>query len=153
MSARKQAPTHGDPIAPLLRALRSRAVTGLVRTWQGWLILAVVASQLLLPLHDSTARRDRHDERFAWRMFSPMRMTDCAVRATLDGAPVALEREFHEAWLALARRGRFAVVEEMGARLCAKHGRKPVVFHLDCKYVGRPPESHGGFDLCNVPLI
>src|SRR5512132_2793013 len=98
----------------LLRIARSRAVTGMIRTWQGWLIMIVVGSQLLLPLHYYVARRDPHDERFAWRMFSPMRMADCAVRATLDGATLPLEREFHEAWLALARRGRFAVVEEMG---------------------------------------
>jgi hypothetical protein len=142
-----------DLIQQLLRVARSRPVTGLIRTWQGWLILIVVGSQLLLPLHYYVARRDPHDERFAWRMFSPMRMADCAVRATLDGAPLPLEREFHEAWLALARRGRFAVVEEMGARLCEKHAQKPVVFYLDCKYVGQPPESYGGFNICDVPLI
>ncbi len=145
--------THNDPIEWLLRLARSRAVAGVIRSWQGWLILAVIASQLLIPLHYYTVRRDRHDERFAWRMFSPMRMTDCAVRATLDGAPVALEREFHEAWLALARRGRFVVVEEMGARLCEKHAGKRVELHLDCKYVGEPAESYGGYDMCNVPLI
>ena len=142
-----------DPIAWLRRAARSRAVAGLVTTWQGWLILVVVASQLLLPLHYYTARRDLHDERFAWRMFSPMRMTECSVRATLDGAPLRLEREFHEAWIELARRGRFVVVEEMGARLCEKHPGKPVVFDLDCKYVDQPSRSFGGFNLCNVPLL
>ncbi len=122
-------------------------------TWPGRLILVVVVSQLLIPLHYYTVRRDEHDERFAWRMFSPIRMTECAVRATLDGAPLALEREFHEAWLAIARRGRFVVVEEMGARLCEKYQRKPVVFSLDCKYVGQPARSFGGFDMCNVPLL
>jgi len=145
--------SYSDPIEWLARTARSGPVAGMIRSWQGWLIMAVVVSQLLLPLHYYTARRDPHDERFAWRMFSPMRMTDCAVRATLDGAPLPLDREFHEAWLAIARRGRFAVVEEMGARLCAKHGGKPVVFHLDCKYVGLPPETYGGFNMCNVPLI
>jgi hypothetical protein len=147
------APQHNDPIEWVFRAAKSRAVTGMIRSWQGWLIMAVIISQLLLPLHYYTVRRDPHDERFAWRMFSPMRMADCAVRATLDGAPLPLEREFHEAWLGLARRGRFAVVEEMGARLCQKHNRKPVVFYLDCKYVGQPAESYGGFNICNVPLI
>jgi hypothetical protein len=137
----------------LVRIARSRAVSGMVRSWQGWLILIVVGSQLLLPLHYYTVRRDPHDERFAWRMFSPMRMAACSVRATLDGAPLALEREFHEAWLAIARRGRFAVVEEMGARLCEKHRDKRVVFYLDCKYVGRPPETYGGYNICTVPRI
>ena len=154
MTARRHtASRNNNPLEWLLRLGRSRPVAGLIRGWQGWIILAVVTSQLLIPLHYYTTRRDPHDERFAWRMFSPMRMTDCAVRATVDGAPVALEREHHEAWLAIARRGRFAVVEAMGARLCEKHPGKPVVFHLDCKYVGRPAESYGGFDMCNVPLI
>ena len=142
-----------DLIQQLLRIARSRPVTGMLRTWQGWLIMAVVVSQLLLPLHYYTARRDPHDERFAWRMFSPMRMADCAVRATLDGAPLPLEREFHEAWLSLARRGRFAVVEEMAVKLCEKNPGKAVVFTLDCKYIGQPAETYGGYNMCNVPLI
>jgi hypothetical protein len=150
MPARRK---QNDLIAGLRRIARSRSVTGLVRTWQGWVILLVVGSQLVLPLHYYVARRDPHDERFAWRMFSPMRMTDCTVRATLDGAPLPLEREFHEAWIAIARRGRFSVVEEMGARLCRKYDGKAIVFQLDCKYVGRPAESFGGFNICNVPLI
>ena len=147
-------PKHNDPIQWLFRAVRSRAVAGMLGTWQGWLILVVVVSQLLIPLHYYTARRDRHDERFAWRMFSPIRMTSCSIRATLDGAPLVLEREFHEAWLALARRGRAVVIEEMGARLCAKYPQKPVVFRIDCQYVGQPSEGLGGaFDICKVPLL
>jgi hypothetical protein len=149
----KSRPQHDDPIERVFRAIRSPSVTGLLKTWQGWLILAVVISQLLLPLHYYTTRRDLHDERFAWRMFSPVRMTECSVRATLDSAPLPLEREFHEAWLAIARRGRFVVVEEMGARLCKKYEGKAVIFTLDCKYVGEPPQSYGGYNICNVPLI
>jgi hypothetical protein len=141
------------PIERLLRAAPLRALAALLRTWQGWLILIVVVSGLLIPLHYYTVRRDVHDERFAWRMFSPTRMTECSVRATLGGAPLALEREFHEAWLAIARRGRFVVVEEMGARLCEKYERKPVVFSLDCTYIGQPSRSFGGFDMCNVPFL
>jgi hypothetical protein len=154
MSARRNtASRNTSSLEWLFRLARSRPVSGLIRSWQGWVILAVVGSQLLIPLHYYTVRRDPHDERFAWRMFSPMRMAECAVRATVDDAPLPLDREFHEAWLAIARRGRFAVVEQMGARLCEKHGGKPVVFYLDCKYVGRPAESYGGFNMCNVPLI
>jgi hypothetical protein len=148
-----KAKAHNDPIEWLLRAARSRAVAGLIGTWQGWLIMAVVVGQLLIPIHYYAARRDPHDERFAWRMFSPMRMTSCSVRATLDGAPLPLEREFHSAWLELARRGRAAVIEAMGARLCEQHGGKPVVFHLECRYVGKPSEQFGSFDMCNVPLL
>lgn len=153
MSARRHTASQNNPLEWLLRLARSRPVSGLVRRWQGWVILVVVGSQLLIPIHYYTTRRDPHDERFAWRMFSPMRMASCAVRATIDGAPLPLEREFHEAWIAIARRGRFAVVEAMGAQLCEEHQGKPVVFHLDCKYVGEPSETYGGFNMCNVPLI
>lgn len=131
----------------------AQRVRGFFRTWQGWVIAVIAVGQLLLPLHYYTARRDPHDERFAWRMFSPMRMTQCSVRATVDGAPIALEREFHDAWLELARRGRFVVVEAMGARLCEKHAGKPVKFQLECKYIGQPSQSYGGFNLCDIPLI
>jgi hypothetical protein len=52
----------------------------LARTGRGRFIIAFLAVQLLLPLHYYLVRHDPHDERFAWRMFSPMRMADCAVR-------------------------------------------------------------------------
>src|SRR5690606_8581286 len=57
-----EAPGPDRPAGWLARAVRSRAVAGMLGTWQGWLILAVIGSQLLLPLHYYTARRDRHDE-------------------------------------------------------------------------------------------
>ena len=149
------------PAATVSRAaaavLRAPAhVAALARSWQGWLILVVVASQLALPLHYYVARRDPHDERFAWRMFSPMRMARCVPTASLDGAPLRLDREFHEAWIELARRGRFEVIEAMGAHLCAKYTDKPVVMSLDCAYLGEPPGGetrYGGFDMCKVPLL
>ena len=50
-------------------------IKALAATWRGRFILVFVLSQLLLPLHYYVGRRDPHDERFAWRMFSPMRMT------------------------------------------------------------------------------
>ena len=45
----------------------------MLATWRGRLIVAVVLAQLLIPL-TYYSHRDPHDERFAWRMFSPMRM-------------------------------------------------------------------------------
>jgi len=146
-------PPHDATIERPLRAAPVRAIAALLGTWQGWLIIIVIAGQLLIPLHYYTVRRDAHDERFAWRMFSPIRQTECTIRATLDGAPLALKGEFHETWISIARRPRFVVVEALGARLCEKYGRKPVVFYLDCKYIGQPPRSFGGFDMCNVPLF
>jgi hypothetical protein len=130
-----------------------RPALALVRTWQGWLIIVVVLAQLLLPLHYYVARRDPHDERFAWRMFSPMRMAKCTPIVSLDDKPLALDAEFHEAWIELARRGRFIVIERMAERLCAKHPGKAVTFRIDCNYLGREEQTYGGFNMCNVPLL
>jgi hypothetical protein len=126
----------------------------LLRTWQGRVILVIALSQLLLPLHYYLANRDPHDERFAWRMFSPMRMTTCATELRVAERRVDLGTEFHEAWIELAQRGRFVVVEAMAARLCAKHPGQPVTLRMECRYLGRPePQTYGGFDLCQVPQI
>ena len=46
----------------------------LLATWRGRFIAVFIATQLVLPLRYYVLRDDEHDERFAWRMFSPMRM-------------------------------------------------------------------------------
>ena len=123
-------------------------------TWQGWFIAILVTSQLLLPLHYYTVNRDPHDERFAWRMFSPMRMTACQPTFKLDDKPILLAAEFHEAWIEIAKRGRFRVIEEMAAQLCAKHPGSAVTVTMSCNYLGgQQPVEYGGFDMCNVPQL
>jgi len=128
-------------------------IKALVATWRGRFILVFVVSQLLLPLHYYVGRRDPHDERFAWRMFSPMRMTKCQPTVTIDGTPLVLGSEFHEAWLELAGRGRFVVVEAMGAKLCREHPGADVEVSLDCAYLDRPAATFGGYDMCRVPRL
>lgn len=128
-------------------------VRALVRTWQGWVILALLVSQLLIPLHYYAGHRDPHDERFAWRMFSPMRMTKCVPRFTVDDKPVNLALEFHEAWIEMAKRGRFNVIEAMGAKLCEKHPASAVHGIVECHYIDRPDATWGGYDMCKVPLL
>jgi hypothetical protein len=128
-------------------------VRALLGTRSGRFIMAFVVVQLLVPLHYYVAGRDPHDERFAWRMFSPMRMAHCTPHVELDGKPFTLGSEFHEAWLELAQRGRFAVVEQMAARLCGEHPSSSVVMSIDCTYVDREPQRYGGFDMCRVPLL
>jgi hypothetical protein len=125
----------------------------LVATWRGRFILVFVVAQLLLPLQYYLTRRDPHDERFAWRMFSPMRMTRCTPKVTIDGKPLELAAEFHEAWIQLAGRGRFVVLEAMGERLCREHPRARVQLSLDCTYIDRDPITWGGYDMCQVPLL
>src|SRR6185295_11298841 len=128
----------------LIRHLRA-----LLATWRGRFILVFVISQSLLPLHYYLARRDPHDERFAWRMFSPMRMAQCSPKFTLDNKPLDLNNEFHEAWIEIARRGRFVVIEAMGRRLCEQHPGSSVTVSLDCSYVDGSSSSWGGYDMCH----
>lgn len=140
----------------VLRSLRDLALR---RGWRGWLILGFVTIQLLAPLHYYLARDDKHDERFAWRMFSPMRMMQCDAprgRAmfTVDGTPVSLGHTFHEAWIEIAKRGRIVVLEAMAAKLCADHPGAEVRLELRCVDLSRVPESMGGErDLCQFPEL
>jgi hypothetical protein len=129
------------------------ATRALLRTWRGRFILVFVTAQLLLPLHYYLGRRDPHDERFAWRMFSPMRMAQCSPRVLLDGKPLDLRTEFHEAWVETAARGRFVVIEAMGRALCERHPGSAVTVSVDCTYLDRPPAQYGGYDICHVPEL
>ena len=128
------------------------SVRALLSTWRGRFIIAFLLVQLLVPLHYYVLRRDPHDERFAWRMFSPMRMTKCRVAFTVDQAPVELGTKFHEAWLNVAERGRAVVIEEMAKKLCRENPGKPVNVRVECTYLDRPDASFGG-DLCTRPLL
>jgi hypothetical protein len=130
-----------------------RHLHALASTWRGRFIAIFVASQLLLPLHYYFGRRDPHDERFAWRMFSPMRMAQCTPQFKLDGKQLDLRTEFHEAWIEIASRGRFVVIEAMAHRLCTSHPNTKVEVSLDCSYIDRPAYSYGGYDMCQVPLL
>ncbi|HVV87408.1 MAG TPA: hypothetical protein VHE35_30410 [Kofleriaceae bacterium] len=121
--------------------------------WPGWFIAAFVVVQLALPLDYYLARRDPHDERFAWRMFSPTRMVTCHVTMTVDGQPVTLEKEFHDAWLALAARGRRTVIEQMGYHLCHEHKGAAVIARAQCRPLKGDPYDLGGFDLCTIPNL
>ena len=130
-----------------------RHVRALVSTWRGRFIVAFLAIQLLLPLRYYVAHRDPHDERFAWRMFSPMRMARCQPHFAVDGKPLELGTVFHEAWVELAERGRFVVVEAMAEHVCKQHPGSSVTVSLDCKYVDRDDQTYGGYDMCKVPEL
>ena len=126
-------------------------VKALLATWRGRFIVVFVLVQLLLPLHYYLFRHDPHDERYAWRMFSPMRMTQCAPHFTVDKTPVPMTKEFHEAWIEIANRGRFAVLEEMAAKLCTENPGKPIGLAMDCTYLDRPTAHFGHADMCKEP--
>lgn len=94
-------------------------------------ILVWLALQVGLPLRYYLGS-DRFDERFAWRMFSPVRMVTCQTRFfdTSGGGrvPVKLGADLHEVWAALIARARPSVIEAAGRRYCAAErsaGRTP----------------------------
>lgn len=125
----------------------------LTRRWEVWVIAIILATQLLIPLHYYIAHRDPHDERFAWRMFSPMRMVECRPQFFKDEQPLALGAEFHEAWVTIAARGRFVVIEAMAARLCKKYPGSAIRLELRCSYAGGRTQQYGGYDMCQVPTL
>lgn len=130
-----------------------RHVSALFATWRGRFIALFIAVQMIAPLTYYVARRDPHDERFAWRMFSPMRMTRCSTEITVGGEHVDLGAKFHEAWLELASRGRYVVLEAMAAKLCKENPGKAVGVSVDCRYIDRPAAHLGGPDLCTHPEL
>lgn len=124
-----------------------------MKSWRGGFIVVFLLVQLLLPLRYYIHHRDPHDERFAWRMFSPIRMVQCTPRFALDGKPIELRGEFHEAWVEIASRGRFGVIEAMGARLCASNPGKMVRVDVTCTYLDKKTVDYGGYDMCTVPNL
>jgi hypothetical protein len=140
-------------VTPGAPSTRTSTLQALTRSWRGRFILAFLAIQLLLPLHYYVLRHDPHDERFAWRMFSPMRMTQCSVRFAVDKQPVQLGTKFHEAWIEIAKRGRYAVLEQMAEKLCSDNPGKPVELGVDCTYLDRPAAHFGHADMCKDPAL
>ncbi len=136
-----------------------RGVGVLLRARRGVFIAVFVAIQLLAPLHYYLVRTDKHDERFAWRMFSPMRMMACDAPSgqtifSVDGTPVHMYETFHEAWVSIAKRGRYVVLEAMAAKLCNDHPGSAVTLNLVCKPIsGKRETIGGGFDMCKFPEL
>lgn len=81
-------------------------------------IAVFLASQVLLPLR-YYAGDDEFDERFAWRMFSPIRMTVCEVEWTEGDVPRPPDAEVQVAWVALMRRARRSVLVAYARARCA----------------------------------
>lgn len=94
------------------------------------LIAAVVLINIALPLSYYLGRSDSplspYDERFAWRMFSPVRIARCQVDlfdATAgQPQPIQLSRELHVVWVNLLKRARPAVVNRVLDKFCDERG-------------------------------
>jgi hypothetical protein len=113
---------------------------------------AFVAIMIATPLSYYTVRSDRYDERFAWRMFSTMRMVRCSPKWMVgeSSQPIKLGRTFHEAWVGIARRARRSVTGPMTDFLCEKNPGQPVRLLLTCRSLTGKTEvlSDGTSDLC-----
>jgi ferredoxin len=116
-SASRQVPTPPASVddAPPADEGRRRGVVSLF-------IAAVVLSQLLLPATYYVGD-DAYDERFAWRMFSPIRVTPCQYR-WFEGAERRPFRpdDVQAVWRSLMRRGRLDVVHGYARRRCEAIG-------------------------------
>ena len=97
-----------------------------------WIVL-----HLLIPQRYYGASADVYDERFAWRMFSSVRVRECSVTVTEtragDRRQVALMRELPAPWVALLERNRPAVVERFLRWRCGIDGTSEVAFHNACR--------------------
>jgi hypothetical protein len=121
------APQPSAPAAPPPRGL------------QNAFIALFLALQIGVPLHYYLGERD-YDERFSWRMFSTLRLRDCAVHVieTPRGAgggsrEVAIERDVHVAWLRLLERMRGPVVDKYLRRRCELAAIERVEYVRTCK--------------------
>ncbi len=94
-----------------------------------------VAFQLVVPL-TYYLRDDPYDERFAWRMFSAVRLHRCQTsaleRRDEDEIPIALAQELHRAWVNHLSRNRRDVVRAFLRKRCESHGVTSVVVRNDC---------------------
>jgi hypothetical protein len=118
--------------------------------WRLWFTSLFLAAQVVLPLRYYLGDGDPNDERFAWRMFSDVRLVRCEGAFTEGQKPVRLEQHFHVAWISLLHRGRQNVIRAMAARLCRDAPGVPVSLRLRCR---RPDGmvvavSDGSTDLC-----
>jgi hypothetical protein len=86
-----------------------------------WLLVAV---QVAIPASYYLRGHDPDDERFAWRMFSNVRLKRCSVRVFTVGAAgerreVRLPGSLHSSWINALERGRVRVIEHYLASQCS----------------------------------
>lgn len=116
-------------------------------------IAAILTLNALGPLRYYLLSQDPYDERFAWRMFSPVRMLRCEADFRLDGQQVELGSSFHAAWITLVQRGRMDVTEAVADRLCLTNPGRALTLRYRCQEVGGEVRTLAApdHDLCQAP--
>jgi len=88
-------------------------------------LFGFLAFQLIVPL-TYYVRADPYDERFAWRMFSAVRLHQCrpAASEVVDGQerPVDMPKVIHQAWINTMARNREDVIRAFLAKRCEQDG-------------------------------
>jgi hypothetical protein len=101
----------------------------------GWLWL-VVALQVAIPA-SYYVRADRDDERFAWRMFSAVRVKRCDIELREQRAGAWTEVDMtpilHASWRNALKRGRQRVIEHLLEVRCEQPGREAVELVRRCR--------------------
>jgi hypothetical protein len=118
------------------------------------IIAGFLALQVVAPLSYYLWRDDPTDERFAWRMFSAVRVHSCSAavsdRVQVDGGlrarPVDLRRVLHPAWETNLRRNRTRVIERFLRSRCDEPGVVGARFLRRC-------QAADGAELPPVDLI
>jgi len=107
-----------------------------------WLLVAI---QIAIPASYYLRDTGRDDERFAWRMFSGVRLKRCTalLREQQGGraVPVPLRGALHSSWIHAVERGRQRVIERFLSARCDR-GADSVLLERRCQRVepGRPTE-------------
>ncbi|MCB9630275.1 MAG: hypothetical protein H6725_23105 [Sandaracinaceae bacterium] len=125
-----------DDVGEHVTRATTLAVPGRARV-RAFIVLAV-AAQLLVPL-TYYLRDDPYDERFAWRMFSGVRLQQCDAVATEVHAGaerrVALYGAVSPGWVANLERNRRAVIDRFLEHRCALEGVSAVRLTNRCRDV------------------
>ena len=83
------------------------------------LIIAFLGVNIGMPLRYYFGD-EPYDERFAWRMFSPVRMLRCEVDLFgADGRELRQSKLMHVVWMNLLKRARLQVLEAFARKYCA----------------------------------
>lgn len=99
------------------------------------ILFGFLAFQLVVPL-TYYVRADPYDERFAWRMFSAVRLHSCRPGASevTDEGPRAIDmpKVIHQAWINTMARNREDVIRAFLAKRCEEEGVQEVTLSNSC---------------------
>jgi hypothetical protein len=93
-----------------------------------WALRGLVVLLLAGPLSYYAGLRPPDDERFAWRMFSAVRVRECRVFVH-QGRGARLVHGLHGSWVHAMERGRKAVISRYLATQCAAGGAPSLERH------------------------